>query len=227
MVENKNPKEDYNLIGKRASFNIKTALVILEIAFVAVLLFIWLSSGTIKKSTNLWVLFLYCFPAEFLIAIVPHEPILFYFSKFYSAFIIAVVSVAGTLLTEALNYSVFEYFADIKLFLKLRENKFTEKLIKLFNKFPFAALWIAGFTPVPFYPMRFLVVLAKYPVKMYLLAVFLSRTPRFYLLALLGYVINIPDYLLLIIFVILILIGFAPIAKNLFKKNNPDADNVE
>jgi len=76
------------------------------------------------------------------------------------------------------------------------------------------ALLVAGFTPVPFYPFRFLVVLAHYPLPKYILAVFLSRTPRYFLLALLGYKLKIPDYLLLVLFVILF---FAPYVALLMK----------
>jgi ribonucleoside-triphosphate reductase len=63
---------------------------------------------------------------------------------------------------------------------------------------PFLALWIAGFTPVPFYPFRFLVVLARYPLWKYALAVATSRAPRFYLLALAGKLMKIPGYALIL-----------------------------
>jgi len=77
-------------------------------------------------------------------------------------------------------------------------------------------LWIAGFTPIPFYPFRFLVVLAEYPLYKYLLAVFLSRASRYYLLAWFGHEFKIPDYLLAVLFGILILIAVAPMIKKLF-----------
>jgi len=71
---------------------------------------------------------------------------------------------------------------------------------------------------VPFYPFRFLVVMAHYPIWKYLLAVFLSRTPRFYVLALIGHAIKIPDYLIIAIFIILIISVNVPILRRFLKK---------
>ena len=84
----------------------------------------------------------------------------------------------GTVLTEALNYTFFKYVADLKVLKKMLESRSVQKAVRLFNRAPFLALWVAGFTPIPFYPFRFLVVLARYPVVKYLLAVILSRVTK-------------------------------------------------
>ncbi len=130
----------------------------------------------------------------------------------------ALVAVAGTIITEALNYSVFKFVTDFKLFKKSLQKKTVSRIVNLFNKAPFTAIWIAGLTPIPFYPIRFLVVLAHYPLIKYLLAVFLSRLPRFFILALIGYAIKIPDYLLIVLFVVLIISIYIPVLRNLIKK---------
>jgi len=197
---------------------LKTFIFVLEIALIVALLVIWFSIDSFRTSNNLWVLFFYSFPAEFLIAIVPHEPMLLYFGKFYSPFTVGLVAVSSTILTEALNYSTFKYVADLKAFEKVQRSKFTGKLIALFNKAPFIAIWIAGFTPVPFYPFRFMVVMAHYPLWKYLLAAFLSRTPRFFILAYLGYSIKMSDTLLIILFAAMLLIIYVPLVTKLKKK---------
>ncbi|NIO48035.1 MAG: hypothetical protein GTN73_01150 [Candidatus Aminicenantes bacterium] len=217
-------KSNNNLSGlspaksREIRFRIKTLLFALQIIVVAALLVVWLSSESIQKSKNLWVLFIYSFPSQFLIPIVPHEPVLLYFGKFYPPLTVALVDIAGTLLTEALNYSVFKYIIDTNFFQKVRYRKTVTKVVELFNRAPFIALFVAGFTPVPFYPFRFLVVMAHYPIWKYLLAVFLSRTPRFYVLALIGYAIKIPDYLIIAIFIILIASANIPLLRKFFKK---------
>lgn len=197
---------------------IRTLIFALQIIVVAALLVLWLSSESIQKSKDLWVLFIYSFPSQFLIPIVPHEPVLLYFGKFYSPLTVALVDIAGTLLTEALNYSVFKYIIDTNFFQKMRHTKSATKVVELFNRAPFVALLVAGLTPVPFYPFRFLVVMAHYPIWKYLLAVFLSRTPRFYVLALIGRAIKIPDYLIIVIFIILIVSVNGPILRRFLKK---------
>jgi len=197
----------------------KTAIFVAEIAFVAGLLIWWLTSSSLRESKSLWVLFLYCFPAEFIIATVPHEPVLLYFGKFYSPLTVALISVAGTALTEVLNYTVFKYVADLKVFRKMLESKTVQKTVNLFKKAPFAALWVAGFTPIPFYPFRFLVVIARYPIVKYILAVITSRGPRMYLLALAARVIQFPDYALVILMAVLIAAANLPILRKVLKRN--------
>lgn len=197
---------------------IKALLFALQLSFVLALLIVWATSKGLQESKSLWVLFFYSFPSEFLIATVPHEPALLYFGKFYTPLTVALVAIPSTLLTEMLNYSTFKYVADLKIFTKLRDKKALKKTIRFFNKAPFLALWVAGITPIPFYPLRFLVVLAKYPLPRYILAIFLSRFPRFIILAYVGYKIQIPDYILVALFVILIAIANITILHSLRTK---------
>lgn len=204
----------------KSVFKIRVITVALEVALIIILLIVWLSSESIRKSKSLWVLFFYCFPSHFLIALVPHEPVLIYFGKFHVPLKVTLIAAIGTLCTEMINYSVFKLVTDMKFFHKIRFSRFTKKLVELFKKRPFIVLIVAGFTPVPFYPFRFLVVLAHYPLIKYIIAVFLSRTPRYYLLTLIGYGFKIPDYLLIAVFVILLLTSNIPLLINAIKKRS-------
>jgi membrane protein YqaA with SNARE-associated domain len=205
---------------------IKTFLFALQVSFVLILLIVWFVSESLQESKNLWVLFFYSFPSEFLIATVPHEPVLLYFGKFYHPLTVALVAIPSTLFTEMLNYSAFRYITDLRLFTKLREKKTVQKTVRFFNKAPFLALWISGITPIPFYPMRFLVVLARYPLFKYILAVFLSRFPRFIILAYIGYKIPIPDYLLIALFVILIVAANISILRGIRSRKRKGTSNA-
>lgn len=206
------------LPSERTRRRVRTILFVVQIVFVATLLGLWIAAPALRQSRSLWVLFFYCFPAEFLIATVPHEPVLLFFSKFYGPLTIAMVSIAGTALTEVINYSVFKYVADLKLFHKMLQTRGVQKLVSWFKKAPFLSLWVAGFTPIPFYPFRFLVVLARYPLGRYILAVITSRTPRFYILALAGGAIKLSDTLLALLMVALLSVGVAPILARLAKR---------
>jgi membrane protein YqaA with SNARE-associated domain len=197
---------------------VKACLFALQITFVLSLLIVWATSKSLQESKSLWVLFFYSFPSEFLIATVPHEPVLLYFGKFYNPLTVALVAIPSTLFTEMLNYSTFKYITDLRIFTKLREKKAVQKTVRFFNKAPFLTLWVAGITPIPFYPLRFLVVIARYPMLKYILALFLSRFPRFIILAYVGYKVQIPDYLLIALFVILIVIANVSILQSIRKK---------
>lgn len=182
-------------------------IISVQILIVSGILIIWLFSESVRQSRNLWILFFYNFPSQSLLAIVPHEPVLFYFSKFYTPLTVSTVCIAGTIITEYFNYTIFSFFAEFQSIQKAQKWNFLQKTLALFNRAPFISLAIAAVSPIPFYPFRFLVVLTKYPLYKYLLAVFIFRFIRYYILALLGYAFHIPDsYLLIIFFVILIII---------------------
>lgn len=202
---------------------IRTAIVILETAFVIALLAVWLSNESVHHSNSLWVLFFYCFPSQFLLAALPHEPVVLYFGKFYSPLVVALVATAGTALVETINYSVFKYVADIKAMAKVTQSQLVVKFVNLFNKAPFLSLWIAGLTPVPFYPFRFLVVLARYPLPLFILAVFLSRLPRFFILAFLGNRFEIPNGIIIGLFVVLVTVAVVPLVREFLRKDKSKA----
>ncbi|MFW6160520.1 MAG: VTT domain-containing protein [Acidobacteriota bacterium] len=189
-----------------------------QVVFVLIILLLWLLWTPLRTSRNLWVLFFYSFPSEFLIALVPHEPVILYFAKFYSPLTVAAVAAVGTLLTEFLNYSVFSYVADWSPVQNAMKKKTVSRIVSLFNRSPFLALWIAGLTPVPFYPFRFLAVMASYLRWKYLLAILTSRTPRFFILAWFGHQFHIPDLLLAGLFLVLIISINYPFLLRLFKK---------
>ena len=71
-------------------------LVSAESALVLALLLAWLFLDGVQDRKNLWVLFFYSFPAEFLVGLVPHEPVLIYFGAYYSAWVVAAVSALST-----------------------------------------------------------------------------------------------------------------------------------
>lgn len=217
MINNKQPDSTSSQSSGLSKSIFKRVIIFCQVLFILLLLIIWLSFDNIRQDKSLWVLFFYNFPSEFVIAIVPHEPVIYYFGQYYHPFIVSIVTILGTLITEAFNYIIIGYFFGFHFMEKIQQNKITTKLIDLFSKAPFLALITAGFTPIPFYPFRILVVLAHYPLYKYMLALFLSRTPRFYILATLGQEIKISDSLLIILFIVITLIIYIPLFKNRFK----------
>ena len=207
---------------ERARRRLRAWLVLAESAFVAGLFIVWAASAAVRRSRSLWVLFFYCFPSQFILAAVPHEPVILYYGKFYSAWAVALTATAGTLITEVINYSIFQYLADLKTFQRISQGRVVGRLIRLFRKAPFPTLWIAGLTPVPFYPFRFLVVLARYPLPLYALAVAVSRFPRFYLLALLGDKFHIPNAWIIGFFLVLFAVAVIPLIRDFLKKKDRD-----
>ena len=202
---------------------VRTVIFVAEIIFVVALAIIYFSSSSLKSDRHLWVLFLYSIPGNFLIDVIPYDPVLIFFARFHEPVIISFVGVAGILISEAINYTVFEYIVDMKFFDRVLELKFIAKLIRLFNKAPFWTMLIVAFTPIPIYPFRFLVVMARFPLHLYLLTLFLGRLPRLYLLALFGHTVELPGYVYLIIFIVLSVLMYFPLVKLLPKKQKRES----
>ena len=197
--------------GVRVRSRLRTTIVLTEIGVVLALIAGWLVFGHHGQMNGLLVLLLYCFPSEFLIAPAPHEPVLIYFGKVYAPWLVALVSAVGTLVVEAVNYQAIGFIADAPPVRRVVGSTVMGRLLALFSRRPFVALLIGGLAPLPFYPFRFLVVLARYPRWRYLAAIALARLPRFYLIALLGATARLPDWIFAAIVFVFLGIGVVPL----------------
>jgi membrane protein YqaA with SNARE-associated domain len=209
--------------SKTISPQVRTLIFIAEIIFVTALFIIWFSSSSLRKNPHLWVLFLYSIPGNFLIDVIPYDPLVIYFGSLHDPLFVALVGVAGILACETINYTCFEYIVDLKFFDRILNNAFVIKLIDLFNKAPFWVMLIVAFTPVPIYPFRFLVVMARFPLFKYILALLIGRLPRLYLIALVGQIFNLPWYAYLILFIATTILMYFPLVKFLPKKRKKEA----
>jgi membrane protein YqaA with SNARE-associated domain len=174
------------------------------VALVLGLLAVWLASEAVRAADHLGILFLYSFPSEFLVGLVPHEPVLIHYGRSHPAWVVAAVAAVGTVLAEAFNYSIFGYVYERPSLQGVADKPVIRSVVELFERSPFAAIVVAGFSPVPFFPVRFLVVMTAYPLARYLAGVALSRTPRFFILAALGGLFEIPSGALAALMVVLL-----------------------
>ena len=153
--------------------------------------------------SKLFLLFLYSIPGQFIVAIVPHEPIIFYFSKYFSPLSVTLVTLLGTLFAEYLNYMLVKLFLRMPKVDDLRKHRTFKKATHYFLRLPFVSLVIAAITPLPFYPFRIIVPASEYSLKKYLLALIIGRTPQFYILAYLGYSVSLPNEIIIVLFILL------------------------
>ena len=164
---------------------------------------LWVTLSLFPEYSTLWILFLYTIPSESLIAVIPHEPIIFYYSKLYHPFTVTWVTLIGTLFAEYVNYMVVTIFFEKTRLHDLRNRQTFQKAIHYFLLAPFISLVIAAITPVPFYPFRIIAPVSSYPLKKYLLAILVGRTPRFYILAHFGHIVVLPNRIIILLFVIM------------------------
>jgi membrane protein YqaA with SNARE-associated domain len=114
------------------------------------------------------------------------EPVLMLFGRLYPPLLVAVLAVAGTLYVEFLNYHLYGTVIHLETFRPWREGRLVRRVIGLFERAPFLTVWVAAVTPLPFWTVRILAPLSRYPTSRFLFATFLGRFPRLWFFAALG-----------------------------------------
>jgi membrane protein YqaA with SNARE-associated domain len=156
------------------------------------------------RSESYIYLAFYSIPANAAISFFPHEPVLIYFGKFANLWLAAAAATVGTVVAGVMDHTVFVPLLNHRTVIAYKDKKFYKRTIDYFLKYPFATLAVAGFTPIPFFPFKFLSFSIHYPLKKYLAALVVARYPRYFLLAWLGAVTDIPNWLLFAAFLVII-----------------------
>ena len=152
-----------------------------------------------STSSYLYLAF-YAVPANSAISVFPHEPVVIWYGSVGSIWWTATAASAGTLVAGFLDHSVFVPVMNLKGLTAYKEKAWYQKVARLFMKYPFAVIVVAGFTPIPFFPFKFLSFSLHYPLARYLMALLVGRFPRYVVLAWIGHVIQIPTWLLIAVF---------------------------
>lgn len=149
---------------------------------------------------------LYSIPANTAISVFPHEPVLIYYGTVGNIWLAATAASIGTLAAGIMDHAVFTPVMNLKSISGYKSKPLYQKLVGLFMKYPFWTIVLTGFTPIPFFPFKFLSFSIHYPLGKYLAALLIARFPRYLLLAWLGKVLEIPAWLLIAVFAVIILL---------------------
>jgi membrane protein YqaA with SNARE-associated domain len=143
-----------------------------------------------------WSRLLYLIPYTFLgnsLAPLPYDGAVIYLGGRYSLWLIVLVAVLATLVIEAWNMEVLARLLAREGTRAFRSHRVTQWSLHWYRKAPFSALVATCVLPiVPHYPMRFLAVLAGYPMWKYQISVVLGRGTRYGALAGLGVALPVP-----------------------------------
>lgn len=158
------------------------------------------------KSDSYFYLAFYSIPANTAISVFPHEPVLLYFGTLPDAnlWLAALAATAGTIVAGILDHMVFVPVLNLQSIQGYKEKRFYQRAIGWFMRWPFPTLILTGFTPIPFFPFKFLAFSIHYPMWKYLTALVVARFPRYFLLAWAGMVLEIPTWILILSFVVII-----------------------
>ena len=125
----------------------------------------------------------------------------------FDPILIAIVGAIGTCMAGLIDYTVITYVFEYKKFTTLKQTKTYKYCAWLYNKVAFISLVIAGFTPIPFEPFRFLAAATQYNRGRYVLAILIGRAPRYYLLAKLQRMFHIPRSILIGSVLLILIVG--------------------
>jgi uncharacterized membrane protein YdjX (TVP38/TMEM64 family) len=136
-----------------------------------------------------------------------YEPVLMMTGRVYPPLLVALVGIAGTLYVEFLNYYLYRTAVEHPRFESARSSALTRKAVALFDRSPFFCVWLCAWSPLPYWTVRFLAPMTRYPVGPYLLATALGRGPRLFFFAAIGLVVPLSAQLLAMITLTMVVAG--------------------
>ena len=158
-----------------------------------------------------WSQLLYLIPYTFLgnsLAPLPYDGALLYLGGRHSVAVIVFVAVLATLVIEAWNMELLSRLLSRDGTRAFRGHRVTQWSLRWYLKAPFWSLVVTCVVPiVPHYPMRFLAVLAGYPLWKYQISVILGRGTRYVGLAGLGLAMPIPGHWIVLASLVALAVG--------------------
>ena len=147
----------------------------------------------VPEMRRLVLLFFYSIPANSFVP-VPHELGMIYFGQYYAPSLVALVAAAGTVMVCFIDYQAMNFAFGLKHLRRIKESDTYRGAMQYFLKAPFVSVVLAAAMPfIPFYIFRVLSPTAGYSLRKYMLAVFVGRLPRYYVFALMGATLNLPN----------------------------------
>lgn len=114
------------------------------------------------------------------------EPILMAYGKVVSPIVVAVVGVFAQLLTEYVNYHLYDAALRTELLRRTRESRMVARVLHWYRAAPFLTTVVVAFTPLPYWTLRITAPLSRYPMSRHLTATAVGRLPRLWAYAAAG-----------------------------------------
>lgn len=162
------------------------------------------------------ILFGYTFLATVALAVVPHEPGIILAGREHGIWVTALVATAATLASAVVDYVAFVPLIRRVAHRPLLRGGVVGWVRGHFSRAPFLILAGSGLTPLPAWPFKAVAFAEHYPLVPYLTATVVGRFPRYVLLAWLGELVQIPTWVLVVAFVLLLL----PSVRTAWKQRN-------
>ncbi len=117
---------------------------------------------------------------------IPTLPFVLYISHDYAVWMIVLFGAIGASISSIVEYYVIDFLMKFDRFAKLKQNGKYRKYASYFDKFSFRSIMLASLIPLPLDVIRVLAITRRYSKWKYLLATFLGRIPRIFMLTFVG-----------------------------------------
>lgn len=146
------------------------------------------------------VLFAYAFLSNIVLAVVPHEPAIIWYGPRLGIWTTTLIATAGTVLAAVVDHRLLA-----PLIGRLAQRRLESSPLRLFRRYPVATIALSGLTPLPFFPFKALAFATGCPAAKYTVAVAVRCVPRYALLAWLGAAVQIPVWVMVVLFALLMI----------------------
>lgn len=116
-----------------------------------------------------------------------YEPVLLGYGRLFPPLLLAITGAVASTAVECLNYHLYQRLLRVERLDRILVSAPVRRLMGPFFRRPFLTVWLCVLTPLPDWAARILASHSGYSVRSYLTAVLLARVPRFWLLAALGF----------------------------------------
>ncbi len=120
------------------------------------------------------------------------DPLLVQVAKFASPASVTAVAVGIYMYMEYINWHVYGWVLSWQKFDGLRSHHWVRWGTRAFSKAPFATVLVFAASPLPFWVVRSLAILKRYPIGRFMVATAIGRVPRFFMYAWLGAAFRVP-----------------------------------
>jgi uncharacterized membrane protein YdjX (TVP38/TMEM64 family) len=128
---------------------------------------------------------------------VAFEPLIFEIAKFEPPLVVAPVALCICLYTEFVNWHIYGWVVGHDRLAALRDHRWVQLGARYFARAPFWTVAVLAVGPFPFWTLRVLAIINKYPLRWFMLALAIGRTPRLLVLAWLGSQLKVSSVILI------------------------------
>ncbi len=125
------------------------------------------------------------------------EPLIMEAAKHEHVLWVTLVALAVYMYMEYLNWYIYSWVLNFAFLAQLRERKWVRTSINYFRHAPFGTVVFFAITPLPFWVVRAIAILDRYPLGQFMSATAIGRFPRLFLYAWLGELLQVPAVILL------------------------------